>query len=77
MSEEKRQDFDWGCYDQTFLSKPEADALFEMGKAQPRYRPVIKRSGHPLRRCASTCWSVRDPHADSVGMVSLQRPLQK
>ena len=21
MSEEKRQDFDWGCYDQTFLSK--------------------------------------------------------
>jgi hypothetical protein len=68
---EHLQDFEWGYYEPNLLSKKAADALLEMGKAQPRYRPVIKRSGHPLRRCASTCWSVRDPYADSVGMVPL------
>lgn len=71
MSEEKRQDFDWGFYEPTFLSKEEADALFDMAKTQPRFRPIIKRSGYHLRRCASTCWSVRDHYADSVGMVQL------
>jgi hypothetical protein len=72
MSEEKRRDFDWGYYDPFFLSKGEADALFEMAKAQPRYRPIIKRSGYHLRRCASTCWSVRDRNDDSVGMIPLE-----
>jgi hypothetical protein len=83
---EARCDFDWGYYDPNFLSTEEADALFEMAKAQPRYRPVIKRSGHPLRRCASTLWSVRDRNEeDSVlvtplseappEIVSLQRKL--
>ena len=71
LSTEQRRDFDWGYYEPHFLTKAEADALFEMAKAQARYRPVIKRSGHALRRCASTCWSVRDRYADSIGMVSL------
>jgi 2OG-Fe(II) oxygenase superfamily len=64
MSEEKRCDFDWGYYEPCFLSREEADALFETAKAQRRDRPIIKRSGYPLRRCASTTWSVRDRHAD-------------
>jgi hypothetical protein len=72
MSDEKRCDFDWGHYEPSFLSKGEADALFEMAKAQPRYRPIIKRSGYHLRRCASTCWSVRDRNDDAVGMVPLE-----
>jgi alkylated DNA repair dioxygenase AlkB len=86
LSTEQRRDFDWGYYEPRFLSKEEADALFEMAKAQPRYRPVIKRSGHPLRRCASTLWSVRDRNADDSELmvplaeappeiVSLQRKL--
>jgi hypothetical protein len=72
MSDEKRRDFDWGYYHPTFLPKEEADALFEMAAAQPRYRPIIKRSDYHLRRCASTCWSVRDRNDDSVGMVPLE-----
>jgi hypothetical protein len=52
VSTEQRRDFDWGYYEQQFLSKGEADALFEMAKAQPRVRPIIKRSGYHLRRCA-------------------------
>jgi alkylated DNA repair dioxygenase AlkB len=71
LSAEQRQDFDWGYYEQNFLTKAEADALFEMAKAQPRLRPIIKRSGYALRRCASTCWSVRDRNDDSVAMVPL------
>jgi alkylated DNA repair dioxygenase AlkB len=71
-STERRRDFDWGYYEPRFLSKEEADALFEMAKAQPRVRPIIKRSGYQLRRCASTLWSVRDRHAeDSDLMVPL------
>jgi len=68
---EQRRDFDWGYYEPSFLSKEEADALFAMAKAQPRLRPKIKRSGYALRRCASTCWSVRDRNDDSVAMVPL------
>jgi hypothetical protein len=68
---EQRRNFDWGYYEPHFLSKEEADALFEMAETQPRFRPVIKRSGYPLRRCASTCWSVRDRNDDSVAMVPL------
>jgi hypothetical protein len=72
LTTERRQDFDWGSYDPPYLSKEEADALLEMAKPQPRYRPVIKRSGYPLRRCAGPCWSVRDrDEEDSVGMVPL------
>lgn len=72
LSTEQRRDFDWGYYEPQFLSKEEADALFEMAKAQPRVRPIIKRSGYELRRCASTLWSVRDRHAeDSDLMVPL------
>jgi hypothetical protein len=71
MSDQQRQDYDWGYYDPTFFSKEEADSLFEMAKAQPRYRPVIKRSGHSLRRCESTCWSARDQFAESVGMIPI------
>jgi len=77
MSEEKRRDFDWGYYEPSFLSREEADALFEMAQTQPRYRPVIKRSGHPLRRCASSCWSVRDRKDDSVGMIPLDEAPQE
>lgn len=72
LSMEQRRDFDWGYYEQQFLSKGEADALFEMAKAQPRVRPIIKRSGYHLRRCASTCWSARVRNDDSVGMVPLE-----
>jgi alkylated DNA repair dioxygenase AlkB len=83
---EQRREFDWGYYDRTFLTKAEADALFEIGKAQPRVRPIIKRSGHPSRRCTSTTWSVRDRHADDNPLmvpfaeapqeiISLQRKL--
>jgi hypothetical protein len=72
LSTEQRRDFDWGHYEPNFLSKEEADALFEMVKVQPRHRPIIKRSGYQLRRCASTTWSVRDRHAeDSDLMVPL------
>jgi hypothetical protein len=72
LSTEQRRDFDWGYYEPNFLSKEEADALFEMAKAQPRSRPTIKRSRYLLRRCASTCWSVRDRHdGDSDLMVPL------
>ena len=71
VSPDQQRDFDWGYYEPNFLSKEEADSLFEMAKAQPRFRPVIKRSGYPLRRCASTCWSVRDRNDDSVAMVPL------
>jgi alkylated DNA repair dioxygenase AlkB len=86
LSTEPRLDFDWGYYESSFLSKGEADALFEMVKAQPRVRPVIKRSGYPMRRCASTTWSVRDRHVDDPAsmvplaeappaIISLQRKL--
>jgi 2OG-Fe(II) oxygenase superfamily/Domain of unknown function (DUF4326) len=82
----KRRDFDWGYYGPNFLTKGEADALFEMAKAQPKVRPIIKRSGYPLRRCASTTFSVRDRHADDNALmvplaeappeiISLQRKL--
>jgi alkylated DNA repair dioxygenase AlkB len=72
LSTEQRRDFDWAYYEPNFLSKGEADALFEMAKAQRRDRPIIKRSGYPLRRCASTTWSVRDRHAeDNALMVPL------
>lgn len=72
MLAERRRTFDWGYYEPNFLTSADADALFEMAKAQPRVRPIIKRSGHPLRRCASTTWSVRDQYAESVpGMVRL------
>jgi alkylated DNA repair dioxygenase AlkB len=75
---ERQQDFEWGDYDPNFLRKEEADALFEMAKTQPRYRPVIKRSGHPLRRCAGPCWSVRDRNRDdSVGMIPLTEAPQE
>jgi 2OG-Fe(II) oxygenase superfamily/Domain of unknown function (DUF4326) len=67
---EKRRDFDWGHYEPNFLSKEEADALFEMAKAQPRRRPKIKRSGHLLRRCASRTWSVGDKFAESVPLMT-------
>src|ERR1035438_2751904 len=57
-----------------------------MAKAQPRVRPIIKRSGYQLRRCASTTWSVRDRYAEDSDllvplaeappeMISLQRKL--
>src|SRR5208283_2452971 len=36
LSTEQRRGFDWGYYEPQFLSKEEADALFEMAKAQPR-----------------------------------------
>ena len=69
---EERRSFDWGYYEPNFLTKAEADALFEMAKAQPRLRPIIKRSGHALRRCSSTTWSVRDQYAESIpGMMRL------
>jgi len=71
INQERRRDYEWGYYEPNFLTKAEADALFEMAKAQPRYRPIIKRSGYLLRRCASTCWSVRDRNDDSIGMVPL------
>lgn len=85
-STEQRRTFDWGYYEPNFLNKAEADALFEMAKAQPSVRPIIKRSGHALRRCASTTWSVRDQYAESIPLmvrlpdappeiVSLQRKL--
>ena len=86
LSTEQRRNFDWGYYEPQFLSKSEADALFEMAKAQPRVRPIIKRSGYHLRRCASTTWSVRDRHAHDPDLmvplaeappeiISLQRKL--
>ena len=86
LSTEQRRDFDWGHYEPNFLSNEEADALFEMAKALPRVRPMIKRSGYELRRCASTTWSVRDRHADDSDLmvplaeappeiISLQRKL--
>jgi alkylated DNA repair dioxygenase AlkB len=68
-STEQRRDFDWGYYEPNFLTNAEADALFEMAKAQPRIRPKIERSGYFLRRCASMCWSVRDRHAESIPLV--------
>jgi hypothetical protein len=85
-STKQRRDFDWGYYEPNFLTKAEADALFGMAKTQKRDRPIIKRSGYPLRRCASTTWSVRDRHADDDALmvplaeapqeiISLQRKL--
>jgi hypothetical protein len=75
---EARRDFDWGYYEPNFLSNEEADALFAMAKTQPTYRPIIKRSGYALRRCASTCWSVRDQNQDdAVGMVPVQEAPQE
>lgn len=82
----QRQEFPWGYYEPYFLSKKDADALFAVAKAQPRFRPIVPRSGHPLRRCPSTTWSVRDRHADDSELmvplaeappeiVSLQRKL--
>ena len=65
----QRQAFDWGYYEPYFLTKKEADALFEVAKAQPRQRPIIKRSGYAQRRSASTTWSVRDRHADDSELM--------
>ncbi len=70
--DERRQDFEWGYYEPNFLTKVEADSLFAAAQAEPRFRPIIRRSGYELRRCASTCWSVRDRHdKDSTAMVPL------
>jgi hypothetical protein len=69
-SAEQRRDFDWGYYEPNFLSKAEADALFGMASAQPRTRPTVQRSGHPLRRCASTTWSVWDEHAEPLPLLA-------
>jgi hypothetical protein len=69
-SAEQRRDFDWGYYEPNFLSKAEADALFGMASAQPRTRPTVQRSGHPLRRCASTTWSVWDEHAEPLPLMA-------
>jgi hypothetical protein len=69
LSTKPRRDFDWGYYEPNFLSKGEADALFEMATAQPRVRPIIKRSGYQLRRCASSCWSVRDRNDDDSDLM--------
>lgn len=71
INQEQRRDFDWGYYEPNFLTKAEADALFKMAKGQLLPRPIIPRNGHSLRRIPGTCWSVRDRHADSVGMVPL------
>ena len=67
----ERREFDWGYYQPNFLTREEADALFARTQLEPRFRPIIKRSGHALRRCASTCWSARDRNGDSTAMVPI------